>query len=100
MGWPEMAEKSRIFRWFTVAAVTASPARSRPVRRRFAVKFHRRDRLDVAHLLGRRVSPVAAGGVSSGPISHRSQLNKRPNSVSGLESSFLGFLELKEFLGG
>ena len=41
-----------------------------------------------------------AGGFSSGLISHGSQLNKRPNSVPGLESSFLGFLELKEFLGG
>ena len=41
-----------------------------------------------------------AGGVSSSPISHGSQLNKRLNSVSGLESSFLGFLELKECLGG
>ena len=57
--WPEMAGKSRIFRWFTVAAAAASPARSRRVRRRFAVKFHRRDRLDVAHLLGRGMSPVA-----------------------------------------
>ena len=25
--WPKMAEKSRIFRWFTVAAAAASPAR-------------------------------------------------------------------------
>ena len=41
-----------------------------------------------------------AGGVSSGPISHGSQMNKRPNSVPGLESSFLGFLELKKCLGG
>ena len=57
--WTEMAGKSQIFRWFTVAVAAASSARSRRVRRRFAVKFHRRDCLDVAHLLGRRVSPVA-----------------------------------------
>ena len=57
--WPKMAGNSRIFRWFTVAAAAASQARSRRVRRRFAVKFHRRDRLNVAHPLGQRVSPVA-----------------------------------------
>ena len=57
--WPEMAEKSRICQWFTVAVAAASPARSLRVRLRFTVKFHRRDLLDVAHLLGRRMSPVA-----------------------------------------
>ena len=41
-----------------------------------------------------------AGGVSFGPISHGSQLKKKLNSVSGFESYFLGFLELKECLGG
>ena len=58
-GVAEKGRKSRIFRWFTVAAAAASPARSRRIWRRFSVKFHRRDCLDVAHLLGRRVSPVA-----------------------------------------
>ena len=42
-----------------MVAAAASPARSRRVRWWFAVKFYRRDRLDVAHLLGQRVSPVA-----------------------------------------
>ena len=41
-----------------------------------------------------------AGGASSGQISHSSQMNKKPNLVPGLESSFLGFLELKKCLGG
>ena len=41
-----------------------------------------------------------AGGASSGPISLDSQMNKKPNLVPGLESSFLGFLELKKCLGG
>ena len=81
-----------------MAAAAASPARSRRVRLRFAMKFHLRDRLDVAHLLGQRVSP--AGGASSGPISHGSQMNKKLNLVLGLESSFLGFLELKKCLRG
>ena len=56
---PENGRKSQNLWWFTVVAAAASPARSRRVRRRFAVKFHRRDRLDVAHLLGRHVSSVA-----------------------------------------
>ena len=45
--WPEMAEKSRNARLPKVAAAAASPARSRRVRWRLAVKFGRRDRLDV-----------------------------------------------------
>ena len=32
MGWPKMAKKSQIFRWFTVAAAAASPARPVAVR--------------------------------------------------------------------
>ena len=44
------------------------------------------------------VTPV--GGASSGPISHGSPMSKRSNSVPGLESSFLGFLEFKKCLGG
>ena len=38
------------------------------------------------------------GGASSGPISHGSPMSKRSNSVPGLESSFLGFLEFKSVL--
>ena len=64
------------------------------------MNFHRRDHLDVAHLLGHACHRWPAGGVSSGPISYSSEMNKRPNSVPGLESSFLGFLELKKCLGG
>ena len=41
-----------------------------------------------------------AGGASSGPISHGSPMNRKLNLVPGLESSFLGFLELKKCLGG
>ena len=41
-----------------------------------------------------------AGGALSGPISHGSQMNKKLNFVPGLESSFVGFLELKKCLGG
>ena len=36
----------------------------------------------------------------SGPISHGFPMSKRSNSVPGLESSFLGFLEFKKCLGG
>ena len=104
MGWPEMAGNGRKITNFPMVH---GGSRSRRVRRRFALKFHQQDRLDVGHLLGRRVLPVAgachrwpAGGVSSDHISHGSQMNKRPNSVPGLESSFLGFLELKKCLGG
>ena len=39
------------------------------------------------------------GGASFGPISHGSQMNKKPNLVPGLVSSFLGFWSSKSVLG-
>ena len=84
-----MAKKSRIFRRFT------GPILARPT----TVLSE----IPPAGSSGCCAPPRpvrVAGGVSSGPISQGSQINKRPNSVPGLESSFLGFLELKECLGG
>ena len=83
-----MAEKVKNSSVITVAAAAASPARFGRVRRRL------RTSLSGACT----VTPV--GGVSSGPISHGSPMSKRSNSVLGLESSFLGFLEFKKCLGG
>ena len=45
--WPKMAKKSRNAWLPKVAAAVASPTRSRRVRRRPTLKFHRHDRLDV-----------------------------------------------------
>ena len=84
----------------TVVAAAASPARSGRVRLWLAVKFGRRDRPEVRTSLSGTCSFVVAGGASSGPISHGSRMSKRSNSVPGLESSFLGFLEFKKCLGG
>ena len=62
MGWPEVAgngRKSQEQSVTTVAAAAASPARSRRVRRRLAVKSYRWDRLDVPLLPVQRVLQVA-----------------------------------------
>ena len=49
--WPEMAEKVKNSPVITVVVAAASPVRSGSVRQRLAVKFCRRDRPEVAHLL-------------------------------------------------
>ena len=82
-----MAEKVKNSPVITVAAAAASPARSGHVRR-----------LRTSLSGACTVTPV--GGASSGPISHGSPMSKRSNSVPGLESSFLWFLEFKKCLGG
>ena len=82
-----------------MAAAAASSARSRRVRQRFTVKLHRRDSLDVVHLLGWRLLPVAGLWCLVWSDLSRLAIEKKLNSVSGLESYFLKFLELKEFLG-
>ena len=53
--WPEMAEKVKNSPVITVAAATASPARSGRIWRRLAVKFYGRHRPVVAHLMVRCV---------------------------------------------
>ena len=55
MGWPEVAGKVKNSPVITVAAAAASPARSRSVQQRLAVKFGRRDRPEVVHLPVRRM---------------------------------------------
>ena len=58
MGWPEVAGNGRKIKKIPVThggRAAASPARSGRVRRRLAVKFYLRDRLDVAQLLDRCV---------------------------------------------
>ena len=53
--WPKMAEKSQNSGDKIVQPSSGSPARSRLVRQRLAVKFHGRHRLVVAHLMVQRV---------------------------------------------
>ena len=103
MGWPEMVENGRKNTNFSVVHGGSRrrfagpiPARSAAVCREIAP----------AGSYGCCVPPrpaCVAGGqsvVSLWSDLSGSQLNKRLNSVSCLESSFLGFLELKECLGG
>ena len=89
MGWPEMAKKIKNSPVTTMAAVAASPARSRLVRRRLAVKSYRRDRLDVPLSLSGACCRWPVGGASFGPNSHGSQIvQKWPNSVFMILESF------------
>ena len=53
--WPKMVGKSQKFGDKMVQPPSGSPARSRRVRRRLAMKFHGRNRPVVAHLLVQRV---------------------------------------------
>ena len=97
---PEMAEKVKNSPVITVVAAAASPSRSGRVRPRLAVKFGRVTVRRLCTSLSGACSFLVAGGASSGPVSHGSLMSKRSNSVPGLESSFLGFLEFKKCLGG
>ena len=56
---------------------SGSPARSRRVQRRLAVKFYGQHRPAVAHLVVRACTVTPAGGASSGPISHGAQVATR-----------------------
>ena len=98
--WSEMAGKVKNSPVITVATAAASSAVSGRVRRRLAVKFGPRDRRRLRTSLSRACIVTPIGGASSGPISHGPPMSKRSNSVPGLESSFLGFLEFKKCLGG
>ena len=103
MGWLEVAGKfPKIMNFSMVQGgrchCFACPIPARPAAVR--VKFHRQDRLDVAHLLGRCVSPVAGRWCLVWSNLSRLVNKQKPNLVPGLESFFLGFLELKKCLGG
>ena len=100
MGWPEMAEKWRESTNFLVVhgglrRRFASPIPVRPAAVRGEIPPEGSSRCCAPSRPAR-----VTGGASSGPISHGSPMDKKLNLVPGLESSFLGFLELKTCLGG
>ena len=64
------------------------------------MKFHRRDRSEVAHLLGQHVNTMVAGGASFGPISHGSQMVKMTQLGSISLESFSRVLEFKMVFWG
>ena len=100
MGWPEVAEK-----WPKITNISvvhggrhrhfACLIQARPTAVRLEIPPAGSSGCGAPSTLAR-----VAGGASSDPISHGSQMNKEPNLVPGLESFFLGFLELKKCLGG
>ena len=64
------------------------------------MKFYDRHRSVVTHLMVPACTVTVAGGASFGSIFHGAQMVKMTQLGPGLESSFLGFLELKKCLGG
>ena len=101
--WPKMAGKVKNSSVITVAAAAAaaaSPARSRRVWRRLAVKFGRRDRLEVVHLHGWRV--LQCGGqwyLFWSNIPRLANSQNDPTRVHKFWRNSLGFWSSKGVLG-
>ena len=100
MGWQELAGTGRKITNFPVfhggrCRRFAGPILGRPAAIRSEIPSAGSSRCGAPSRPAR-----VTGGASSGPIFHGLQMNKKLNLVPGLESSFLGFLELKKCLGG